>query len=193
MKILLHLCCGPCATYPLLALREQGHAARGYFFNPNIHPFREFRQRLDTLEGFAARMDFPVEYEREYGLREYLRRVVFHEEERCGLCYAMRLEATARKALELKADAFSSTLLYSRYQNHEKIRLLGEELGARLAIPFFYQDFRQGWQRGIDLAIEMDLYRQPYCGCIYSEQERYDRKFRKNKGKTRTKSGDPGP
>ncbi len=181
MKILLHVCCGPCAAYPLLALREDGHTAQGYFHNPNIHPFREFRARLTALEEFAARMDFPVEYDREYGLRDYLRRVVFHEEERCGLCYAMRLEAAARKALEVGADAFSSTLLYSRYQKHEKIRQLGEELAARLGIPFFYEDFREGWQQGIDLAIELGLYRQPYCGCIYSEQERYDKKFRKEK------------
>jgi predicted adenine nucleotide alpha hydrolase (AANH) superfamily ATPase len=181
MTVLLHLCCGPCTIFPLAALREQGMTVRGYFHNPNIHPFREFRQRITTVEELAQRMALPVEYEREYGLKEYLRRVVFHEEERCPLCYRMRLEATARKAKEIGAEAFSTTLLYSRYQRHETIRAMGEELGTQFGVPFYYEDFRAGWQEGIDASLEMGLYRQPYCGCIYSEQERYDKKFRKNK------------
>lgn len=183
MKILMHLCCGPCTISPLLSLREQGLAVQGFFFNPNIHPFREFRQRLATLEDLCRRMDLPVEYEREYGLREYLRQVVFHEEERCGRCYAMRLAAAARKALAVRADAFTTTLLYSRHQNHDSIRGIGEALATELRIPFFYEDFRSGWQQGIDLSREMGLYRQPYCGCIYSEQERYDRGYGKRKKK----------
>ena len=181
MTVLLHLCCGPCTIFPLTALREQGFAVQGYFHNPNIHPFREFKQRLATLEDLARRTSLPVEYEREYGLREYLRRVVFHEEDRCPLCYRMRLAATAKKARELGAEAFSTTLLYSRYQRHETIRALGEELARQFGVPFYYEDFRVGWQEGIDASLEMGLYRQPYCGCIYSEQERYDKKFRKGK------------
>ena len=181
MTVLLHLCCGPCTIFPLTALREQGLTVRGYFHNPNIHPFREFRHRLTTVEELARRMALPVEYEREYGLKEYLRLVVFHEEERCPLCYRMRLEATAKKALAIGADAFSTTLLYSRYQRHEAIRTLGEELANQYGVPFLYEDFRGGWQEGIDASLEMGLYRQPYCGCIYSEQERYDKKFRPGK------------
>jgi len=181
MTVLLHLCCGPCTIFPLTALREHGFAVQGYFHNPNIHPFREFKQRLATLEDLARRTSLSVEYEREYGLREYLRQVVFHEEDRCSLCYRMRLAATARKARELGAEAFSTTLLYSRHQRHETIRTLGEELGTQFGVPFYYEDFRVGWQEGIDASLEMGLYRQPYCGCIYSEQERYDKKFRRNK------------
>ena len=188
MTVLLHLCCGPCTIFPLTALREQGLTVRGYFHNPNIHPFREFRHRIATVEELARRMALPVEYEREYGLKEYLRRVVFHEEERCPLCYRMRLEATAKKAKEIGADAFSTTLLYSRYQRHEAIRTLGEELANQCGVPFLYEDFRVGWQEGIDASLEMGLYRQPYCGCIYSEQERYDKKFRKG----RTTAGEKG-
>jgi hypothetical protein len=181
MTILLHLCCGPCTIYPLTALRARGFEVRGYFFNPNIHPFQEFRRRIAALENLARGTDLPIEYDREYGLREYLRRVVFHEEERCPLCYRMRLEATAKKARAIGAEAFSTTLLYSRYQRHETIRALGEELAAQFGVPFLYEDFRVGWQEGIDSSLEMGLYRQPYCGCIYSEQERYDKKFRKEK------------
>ena len=181
MKILMHVCCGPCAAYPLKEIRQEGHEAVGFFYNPNIHPFREFKKRISALEVLSTRMDFHVEYDREYGLREYLRKVVFHEDSRCGLCYAMRLEPTVKKALEIGADAFTSTLLYSRYQNQALIKSQAESLVKQYGIPFFCRDYREGWQEGIDMSIEMDLYRQPYCGCIYSEQERYDKKFRKKK------------
>ena len=178
MNILLHACCGPCTAYPLTILRQQGHQVQGYFFNPNIHPFKEFKRRLNSLESLSQLMSFKVEYVREYGLKEYLREVVFHEQERCGICYQMRLQATAKKAIEVGADAFSTTLLYSRYQNHQLIIDQGEELAQKTGIAFYYKDFREGWQQGIDMSIEMDLYRQPYCGCIYSEQERYDKSLR---------------
>lgn len=178
MNILLHICCGPCAAYPLKKLREDGHQVQGYFYNPNIHPYQEFSRRLAALEEFSRRQDLAVEYEREYGLTEYLRQVVYHEEQRCLLCYKMRLVEVVRKAREVGADGFSSTLLYSRYQKHEVIRQMAEQLAAEHDIAFYYQDFREGWQEGIDEAVAMGIYRQPYCGCIYSERERYDKKLR---------------
>ena len=185
MKLLLHVCCAPCSTYTLNRLREQSIDVSGYFYNPNIHPYREFRKRLTTLKDFAADQDFPLEIESEYGLTEYLRKVVFHEKQRCMICYDMRLEKTAQQAVKLGADAFSSTLLYSRYQNHEAITKIGRQMGEKYGVEFYYDDFREGWQEGIDKAIEMDLYRQPYCGCIYSEQERYDKKLQKKLRKER--------
>ncbi|MDA3785751.1 MAG: epoxyqueuosine reductase QueH, partial [Deltaproteobacteria bacterium] len=90
MKILLHTCCGPCAIYPLSRLREEGHQVTGFFYNPNIHPFREFKKRLAAMRLLAEREDLPVIYDSKYGLQEYLRQVVFKEEERCRICYAMR-------------------------------------------------------------------------------------------------------
>ena len=186
MNILLHVCCGPCAISPLAAIRAAGHEARGFFFNPNIHPFKEFQRRLEALEIMSKQMDFRVEYERQYGLRDYLRQVVFHEDNRCSLCYAMRLRPAAEKAIAVNADAFTSTLLYSRYQNHTLLKAQGEALAAELGIPFYYEDFRVGWQEGIDQSVALGLYRQPYCGCIYSEQERYDKKWRKGKGDSST-------
>lgn len=182
MKILLHICCGPCAIYPLAFLRQQGHEVTGWFHNPNIHPCREFRRRIEALEEFARTKHFPVEIDRSYGLRDYLRRAVFHEDNRCAICYDMRLLPTAERAAAQGFEAFSSTLLYSKYQNHSLLQSKGEALAAQFSIPFFYHDFREGWQQGIDEAIAMNLYRQPYCGCIYSEQERYDRKMRKESG-----------
>jgi len=178
VKIFLHVCCGPCTAFPLTVLREEGHQVEGHFFNPNIHPLREFSRRLAALEDLSRQMNFPVIYDRQYGLRDFLRKIVFHEESRCGLCYAMRLEATAIKAVEQGADAFTTTLLYSKYQNHPLIKSQSEKLAEKYGIPFYYRDFREGWQEGIDMSKEMELYRQPYCGCIYSEEERYDKSRR---------------
>ena len=177
MKILLHTCCGPCSIYPLSRLREEGHQVTGFFYNPNIHPFREFKKRLASMRLLADQEDFEVIYDSNYGLKEYLRHVVFKEQERCRICYGMRLAEVARVAAAQGFEAFSTTLLYSRYQQHGEIRRQGEELAASHGLIFYYEDFRKGWQEGIDRSLAMDLYRQPYCGCIYSEQERYDKKM----------------
>ncbi len=179
--LLLHLCCAPCATYPLDVFQKEGLQVKGYFFNPNIHPFREFKNRLRAVELLAEKRQLAIDYHKEYGLKEYLRKVVFYEQKRCELCYGMRLVATAKHAKNIGAACFTTTLLYSRYQQHELIRRKAESVSEEYGIPFFYRDFREGWQKGIDMAIEMSLYRQSYCGCIYSEQERYDKQFRKKK------------
>ena len=184
MTVLLHICCGPCTVYPLEIMKGEGIKVRGYFYNPNIHPYREFRKRLEAVEQLASREDLPVDYHRDYGLRDYLRKVVFNEDSRCGLCYDMRLNEVVEQAKKTGADAFSTTLLYSRYQNHELIKRKAEELAEQHNIPFYYADFRAGWQQGIEVSKEMGLYRQSYCGCIYSEQERYDKRFRKKKVKS---------
>lgn len=185
MKLLLHVCCAPCSTYTLNSLRKQNIEVSGFFYNPNIHPYREFKRRLSTLKEFAKKTNFSLHIETDYGLTEYLRQVVFNEKKRCSICYDMRLEKTAEQAAKSGADAFSSTLLYSRYQNHEAIVSIATKMAKKYDIEFYYDDFRQGWQEGIDKAIEMDLYRQSYCGCIYSEQERYDNKLKKKMRKER--------
>ena len=179
MHVLMHVCCGPCTVYPLQTLRDEGMEVSGYFFNPNIHPYREFKRRIGGLVALADKEKFTVEINRNYGLTEYLRRVVFHESKRCSICYDMRLEPTVKKAAEEGMDAFTTTLLYSRYQNHALLKEQCRKLAEKYAIDFLYRDFREGWQEGIDRSIALDLYRQPYCGCIYSEQERYDKKLRK--------------
>jgi len=91
----------------------------------------------------------------------------------------MRLEKTATVAKEMSFDAFSTTLLYSRYQRHTQLISLCEDLSIKYDISFYYEDFRVGWQQGIDISKELEMYRQPYCGCVYSEQERYDKSLRK--------------
>ncbi len=179
MKLLLHICCGPCSLYPLAQLDNAGIETHGFFYNPNIHPYREFQKRMAGVQQVATTSGLDLEYDNDYGLTEYLRKVVFHEQERCSHCYIMRLEKTAEQAKNKGYEAFSTTLLYSKYQDHGAIQHIGKTLADRYQIEFYYQDFRVGWQEGIDKAIAMDIYRQAYCGCIYSEQERYDKVLQK--------------
>ena len=112
-------------------------------------------------------------YRDEYLLEDFLRNVSHRVEERCGYCYSVRLEATAREAKKNHFDQFSTTLLQSTHQNHSLIRETGERIAREVGISFYYEDFRQGWRKGMEVSKAMGLYRQQYCGCIYSEKERY--------------------
>jgi len=178
MKILLHTCCGNCAIYPVKVLREANHDVTGYFHNPNIHPYQEYSKRLETMQEYAQKTELPMIYVDDYGLVSFLQNVAHAPQQRCDYCYFSRLKSTARYAAENGFDAFSSSLLYSRYQNHETITRCGEQLAEEFGISFFYQDFREGWREGIDTSKAMGLYRQQYCGCIYSEMDRYYPKSR---------------
>jgi predicted adenine nucleotide alpha hydrolase (AANH) superfamily ATPase len=148
----------------------------GYFYNPNIHPYREFQRRKETLKEYAGMSGLTVFFDDRYDLEPFLNQTRPWGAERCRSCYEIRLEAAAGVAKAEGFDAFSSTLLYSRYQKHDWIKEVGEMVGERLAVPFFYQDFRPGWQEGVNKSKELGLYRQPYCGCIFSEKERYTSK-----------------
>ncbi len=173
MKVLLHICCAPCSIYPLGELRHQGMDVTGFFFNHNIHPYQEYRRRLDTVKEYAGKVGLDVIYRDDYLLEDFLAAVADAPTERCRYCYASRLEATARVAAERGFDAFTSSLLYSRFQGHDEIKSLGERLASTYGIAFLYDDYRRGWQEGIRVSKELGLYRQQYCGCIYSEKDRY--------------------
>jgi len=173
LKILLHVCCGPCTIYPLRVLREMGHDLTGYCFNPNIHPYLEYKRRAETLLAYAGEKAFPVIRAEDYGMEDFFRLVAGHEEDRCRICYTLRLRETARLAKEGGFAGFTTTLLYSKFQNHELIREIGERLEREVNIPFFYFDFRAGWQEGVSISRELGMYRQPYCGCLYSEKDRF--------------------
>ena len=175
MKLLLHTCCGPCSIFPITELR-QDYEISTLFFNPNIHPFQEFTKRRETLLAYCSNQNIAVIDSGQYGLEEFLQRVVFREQQRCKICYSWRMEHTARTAAAAGFSGFSTTLLYSRYQNHEQLKEYGFALAEKHNIEFIYRDFREGWQIGIDRSRELGMYRQPYCGCIYSEQERYEKK-----------------
>jgi predicted adenine nucleotide alpha hydrolase (AANH) superfamily ATPase len=173
MKILLHMCCAPCAVYPVQELRREGMIVSGFFYNHNIHPYQEYLRRLDTVRKYAELVELEVIIRDEYRLEEFLANVASDPEKRCPYCYSSRLEIAAAAAVELGFEAFSSTLLYSRYQRHDLIREMGERIAGKYGIRFHYDDYRRGWQEGITLSKKMELYRQKYCGCIYSEKERY--------------------
>ena len=173
MKLLLHICCGPCVIYPLRILREIGHDVTGHFFNPNIHPYMEYKRRAETLGGYAAEKGLPLIWAEDYPIEAFFRLIAGREEERCLLCYTLRLKETARVAREGGFAGFTTTLLYSRFQKHDIIREVGESMGREVNVPFLYIDFRAGWQEGVSLSRAQGMYRQPYCGCLYSEKDRY--------------------
>jgi len=183
MKILLHTCCGPCTVYPLKKLRQDSHRVHGYFSNPNIHPFTEWQKRKDTLLQYARDNDLPVIVDDNYDLEGYLREVVHRETVRCRYCYTMRLRQAARVAKRGKFDAFSTTLLVSPFQKHDLIAELGRAIGEEQGIPFYYEDFRPGYREATEISRSLGMYRQQYCGCIYSEKERYYSKAKKQKNK----------
>jgi predicted adenine nucleotide alpha hydrolase (AANH) superfamily ATPase len=171
-KILLHICCAPCTTYPLGLLRGEGHDICGHFYNPNIHPFSEYKRRIDTLDAYTGQEKLRVMREDAYPLVEFLRQVAFREEDRCRHCYHLRLSRTAEIAKKGHFDAFTTTLLYSRFQKHDLIRSIGDTVAAMQGIPFLYRDFREGWSEGVRISKQLGMYRQQYCGCIYSEKDR---------------------
>jgi hypothetical protein len=179
MNLLLHVCCGPCSIYPVSIIQKAGISFSAYFFNPNIHPFKEFKSRINALAYVSNNLKFNLILEKDYELKEYLRQVVFHENNRCNICYDLRLRKSVEYAVAHNFDAFSTTLLYSKYQNHNLIIDTCNQLSKQFGIEFFYRDFRKGWQYGIDQSKKLDIYRQRYCGCIYSEHEAFDKRFRK--------------
>ena len=146
-KTLLHTCCAPCSVACIHTLREEGIEPVSYWYNPNIHPYQEYKARRDTLMAYAPSVDVELIVQEDYGLRQFCRAVAEDIDHRCGKCYGMRLEQTARYAAEHGFDSFSSTLFVSPYQNHELLRQVAEEMASR--------------------------YMQKYCGCVFSEEERY--------------------
>lgn len=174
MKMLMHICCGPCTIYPLKELRTQGHEVTGVFYNPNIHPYQEYRKRSQTLRDYADKTFLNMIWPEGYPLEDFLRAVSgMKENERCAFCLRSRLTYTAELAINEKYDCFTTTLLYSKYQKHDLIREIAKDLSQKFGIFFYYQDFRTGWNEGIKISKELEMYRQPYCGCIYSEKDRY--------------------
>lgn len=172
MNILIHTCCGNCLIYPLKILREKGFEVHSFFYN-HIHPFAEMLKRLEALQFLTKKEGINLIVREEYNLLRFIQNVVYREEERCGYCYYSRLEATARLAAKSGFNMFTTTLLYSKHQKHEMIKEICTNLSKKFSIEFFYRDFRTGWSEGIEISKSLGLYRQNYCGCIYSEKERY--------------------
>jgi len=177
-RLLLHICCGPCGTYTIQRLREQGYTVSGFWYNPNIHPFEEHERRGRCVRSYAHDLELPVIWWAEYEMPAFFRAVSGREVfgERCQVCYRMRLERTVQVARERSFDAFTTTLLISPYQQQGAIRQIGEELDRQYGIEFHYENFRRGWSERGRLAKKHMMYQQRYCGCVYSEWEARDRR-----------------
>jgi epoxyqueuosine reductase len=172
------VCCAPCALYPYYRMREEGLDPVGYFYNPNIHPFLEYQKRLDTVKEFSTRVGMDLILLDNYDLELFLGRTVGRGGGRCEECYRMRLDEAAAAAKKGGFTALTTSLLYSKQQKHDLIRGVALETTKDHGIEFYYEDFRRGWREGIVESKAMGLYRQQYCGCIYSERDRYAKKGR---------------
>ncbi len=171
--MLIHCCCAHCAAYTVNYWREQGYEVSGLWYNPNIHPYLEHQNRLEAMKSLAQEMSLPLTVTEGYEMIRYFRQVVGHEAERCRYCFRLRLAKTAEIAREKNFSAFTTTLLISPQQKHELLREIGSELAEETGIEFLYADLRKRYSDSRHLTKPLDLYRQQYCGCIYSEWERY--------------------
>jgi len=167
MKLLLHMCCAPCSIYPTIILNEENIYCEGLFYNPNIHPIEEYVKRKENVAKFGEINNLTIHYEDHFCQNEWAN-FKGTIDERCMMCYNIRLKKTALFAKEHRFDAFSTSLLVSPYQKHDLIKELGEKYAKEFGVAFFYRDFRTGFRQGQQLAKDYGLYRQKYCGCIKS-------------------------
>lgn len=176
MKLLLHICCAPCSAIFIKKLKEENIDITGYWYNPNIHPYKEYENRLEALKEYSKMINLDVIYNDYYGLREFTKNVIDDLDNRCNYCYRSRIESTVKYAKENGYDTFSTTLFYSPYQKHDLIKSICEELSKKYNIEFLYRDYREYYYEGKSMFKETGLYMQKYCGCVFSEEERYKKK-----------------
>ena len=183
MKTLLHTCCAPCSVSCVEQLRAEGIEPVSYWFNPNIHPYQEYKARRDTLIEYAGLIKMELIVQEEYGLRDFVCAVADDIAHRCTKCYEMRLEQTARFAAENGFDSFTSTLFVSPYQQHERMADIARQAAQKWGVSFLYRDFRSGFRAGQQQARERGLYMQKYCGCVFSEADRYQKQIDRDKAR----------
>ena len=185
-SLLLHACCAPCSSYVLEYLAKHFDITL-YFHNPNIYPEEEFKVRLEELNRFTRDAGYSVNViSPEYNADEFFDAVRGMENlpeggDRCRVCYALRLRKTAEAAKDGGFDYFTTTLSISPYKNAEWLNEIGAELEAEYGVSYLFSDFKKknGYKRSIELSSEYGLYRQDYCGCIFSKVEAEKRKQNK--------------
>lgn len=172
-KMLLHICCAPCSTAVIERLRDEFDIA-GYFYDPNIHPEEEYIRRLEETKGLYIKLGIPL-IEAQYDAQIWFKLTedFKHEPEggkRCELCYDMRLEKAAGFAKENGFDIFATVLSISPHKKSAVINSIGKRLSEKYNIKFYEADFKKkdGFKRSLELSREYNLYRQDYCGCVYS-------------------------
>ncbi len=181
MKVLLHCCCAPCSLSCIEPLKQENAEITAFWYNPNIHPFKEYEARRDCLINYANEIALPIKVKEEYGLVPFVKNVASDIKNRCVYCYEHRLEETAKYASENGFEYFTSTLLASLYQDHDSIKKAGELFAQKYGVKFLYRDFRPNFRNGNALAKEKQFYMQKYCGCIFSEQDRYSKQIERDK------------
>ncbi len=180
-KTLMHTCCAPCSVSCIAQLRSEGIEPVSFWYNPNIHPWQEYKARRDTLMAYAPSIGMELIVAEDYGLKDFCRAVCDRLDDRCPVCYEMRLEETAKYAAEHGFASFTTTLLVSPYQRHELIAETARRMAEKYGVAFLYRDFRPGFRDGQAQARELGFYMQKYCGCVFSEAERYEKQIRKDR------------
>lgn len=178
MNTLLHICCAPCANQCVEVLKSENIEVTGFWYNPNIHPFTEYRARRNCVRQYAEDIGMKLIEKNDYALRPFVREVAADIGNRCVKCYEMRLFAAAQAAKENGFDSFTSSLFISPYQNHELMKEVALRAAEEYGVEFLYRDFREVFKAGQAYAREHEFYMQKYCGCVFSEEERY---LKKNK------------
>ena len=164
MKLLMHTCCAPCSVYCIDSLRSEGIEPTVYWYNPNIHPYTEYKARRDCLKEYTASINVNAIFEEDYGLKNFCKNVIGNLETRCtDYCYLVRLEQTAKYAKEHGYDTITTTLLVSPYQKHDELKKIAEQVAKKYGLNFLYRDFRVGFREGQEKAREIGLYMQKYC------------------------------
>ena len=176
IKVLLHICCGPCGVAFISGIIDEGFLPVLLWHNPNIHPFMEYKNRRMSALNFAELHKLAIEADEDYGLRDFVydtSEYMDNRRERCGYCYRSRLEHTAKYAAKHGYTAFSTTLLASPYQDFDTICKVGHKIAKKYKCEFIVRDFRENFRAAMDEARKMGLYMQKYCGCVFSEEERF--------------------
>ncbi len=172
-SVLVHCCCAHCTAYTVDYWRRQGYEVSGFWYNPNIHPYAEHQHRLEAIKSLAHEVNVPLIIAEGYDIIEYFRQVAGRESQRCQFCFGIRLMKTIETALEKGVNAFTTTLLISPQQKHDLLREIARRLAEERDIEFLYADLRKRYSDSRHMTKPLNLYRQQYCGCIYSEWERY--------------------
>lgn len=172
MKVLLHVCCGPCAIYPLELLKKLGHQVFGFFYNPNIYPQEEFLKRRQAAGQFSQASGLELSF-CPYQSSDFDEATKGWDDkrQRCNSCWQLRLNKTAEFARKNNFDVFTTTLLVSPYQDHGSLKNIGLKVQENKKVDFLYLDFREGFKQAQDKARQTNLYRQKHCGCAHSMEE----------------------
>lgn len=170
-KLLIHTCCAPCSILVIDKFKKD-YEITLFFYNPNIHPYKEYLERLNSFKNFSEnqKVNYIIG---NFEYKDYFMNVIRNLSDRCLFCYQLRLNQTAITSKSQDIKNFTTTMLYSPYQKHETIKKLGEIIAKQYNLNFVYFDLRERYFDGVKLSKDYNLYRQKYCGCIFSEIERF--------------------